>query len=489
MNRLHSLTLRLLALVAVAGALVGAARLADDADREWWQGTVDVGGAALKIAVVFTPAADDAGPTARISIPVQSFLDQPLTNVVYTDEELKFTIAAAGAVFEAHRTTADTAEGVLKQRGLEFPLHLHRVTAEAAAAAEPARPQTPKPPFPYTARDVTFENPDDHTKLAGTLTIPPGPGPHPAVILITGSGAQDRDETIFNHKPFLVLADHLTRHGIAVLRCDDRGVGGSGGSVATATAEDFAGDVLAGMAFLKQQDAIDAHRIGLIGHSEGGIIAPIVAARSHDVACIVLLAGPAFPGAEILHMQTEALLRAAGVAPDKIAAELAAHQRLLDVLTGDDADLIMKRLRELTELQLHRDPNAAQPTPAQLDASLAAAFQQLRSPWMQSFLKLDPRAALRQVRCPVLALIGTKDLQVPAAQNLPEIERTLRAAGNDSVTVKSLPGLNHLFQEANTGLVAEYGQIEQTMAPVAFETITDWLRACFKLPTTSESGT
>lgn len=470
-------------LVLLVGGVLAAPGVAEEKKtKEWWKGVVDVPGMKLDIVVAFEPGEAAGQYTARITIPVQAFLDQPLVDVTYTDAELKFTIAQAGAVFEAARAPdGRTAKGVLKQVGMEFPLTMERITEAEAAEVGPPRPQTPKPPFPYTVSDVTYENPADGTQLAGTLTIPTGAGPHPAVILISGSGPQDRDETLFGHKPFLVLADHLTRHGIAVLRYDDRGVGGSSGATMEATTKDFANDVLAGVVFLKKLGEIDKERIGLVGHSEGGIVAPLAASRSKSVRCVVLLSGTALPGDEILRMQTEALLRAAGVPEATIKEELAAHGRLMEVLGGDDEELIRTRLRELTDVQMNRVPGPARPTAAQMDELVAAAMKELRSPWMQSFLKLDPREALRLMRCPVLALGGEKDLQVPPDKNLPEIEKTLREAGNSDVTVKTLPNLNHMFQEATTGLVGEYGLIEQTLAPQALDEVTNWLRAQFGL--------
>jgi pimeloyl-ACP methyl ester carboxylesterase len=466
-----------------AAAQSGQPATSQKGEIQWWKGTCEVPGANLEFVVVFRPA-DGGQYTATIDIPVQGAKDLPLTDVVLTAGEIRFTIPPpANAVFETQRAPdGKTATGELRQYGGKSPLRLERITEEQAKTAGPARPQTPKPPFPYQQREVTYENPKDRTKLAGTLTIPQGAGPHPAVLLITGSGAQDRDETIFGHKPFFVIADHLTRHGIAVLRVDDRGVGGSTGVRPDVTSADFAGDVEAGVAFLKQQPEIDARRIGLVGHSEGAVIAPLVAAKSRDVACIILLGGSGWPGDKLLILQNEALLRAAGTPDAEIQQHLKAHRAVHQCLRdGASEDKLRAAVRELVQVQWRTATGGKEPDAGQIDQAVELGLAQLGSPWMRWFLRHDPRESLRQVKCPVLALSGSLDLQVPPKENLPEVEKALRAGGNSEVTVKELPGLNHLFQEARTGAVEEYGAIAQTMSPVALDELTGWLQKQFKL--------
>lgn len=477
--------------VAVVGTLIAAApaqnaRQAARGNREaqWWKGVVTLPRAKLDLVVVFRPAVAAGEYTATIDIPVQGAKDLELVDVALTATDLRFTIPPpANAVFGAKRSEdGKTATGELQQHGMTFPLKMERITEEQAGTVGPERPQTPKPPFPYQQREVGYDNPKDGTKLAGTLTLPAGDGPHPAVMLITGSGAQDRDETIFGHKPFFVIADHLTRRGIAVLRVDDRGVGGSSGKTAEVTSEDFAADVKAGIEFLKKQPEIDARRIGLVGHSEGGIIAPLVAVESREVACIVLLAGSGLPGDKIMPMQMEAILHAAGKSEDLIKRQLQAQRILLERLTeGADEETVRAALRELVETQLPPAPGESEPEAEQVASVVERALPRLRSPWMRWFLRHDPRGVLKRVECPVLALIGGLDLQVPPKENLPEIEKALRAGGNREVTVKELAGLNHLFQQAKTGSPAEYGTIPQTIAPAALEELTNWLRKQFKL--------
>jgi len=319
-------------------------------------------------------------------------------------------------------------------------------------------------------------SPADGTRLAGTLTVPEGVGPFPAALLITGSGAQNRDEELLGHKPFWVIADHLSRNGIAVLRVDDRGVGDSGGDPRLATTEDFAGDVLAGVRFLAAQEGIDAGAIGLVGHSEGGIIAPMVAARSDEVAYIVLLAGTGLPGLDIMVMQLEATQRSIGRPEDNIARQTVAQRRLLELAaSGAGLPEITEGVAELTRIQISAMPEDQRPATEQLEPGIEAQAAQLTLPWFRFFLTFDPRTALQRVNAPTLALNGALDTQVPAAENLEAIRAALEAGGNSDVTVQELEGLNHLFQTAETGSPGEYADIEETFSPRALQIMTEWI--------------
>lgn len=351
----------------------------------------------------------------------------------------------------------------------------------ATAGLPPERPQDPAPPYPYVQREARY--PSGAVQLAGTLTVPPGRGPFPAVLLLTGSGAHDRDEEILHHRPFLVLADHLTRAGIAVLRVDDRGVGGSSGAKETATTDDLAADALAGVRWLAAQPEVAASRIGLLGHSEGGVVAPIAAGRSPGspgspaVAFLVLLAAPGLPGDQIVMEQTEWLLRHAGVPPEVLARRLDLERRILDLVRGEsDTTALRAKLRPLVQEGL----DGAAPAERTALGDDAAHFVErsvrtLTSPAYVSFLRTDPRPFLRRVRVSVLALGGDRDFQVPAAANLQAIEAALRQAGDRDVTVRLLPGLNHLFQHATTGGMEEYGAITETLAPEALDIVTHWI--------------
>jgi len=420
-------------------------------DAEMWRGTIEVPGQQLEFFVTFTPA-EAGGFTGTIDIPAQGAEDVPLQGVVYEEGEegrVEFQLTSAGASWAGAREAEDPsrASGEFTQGGMTFPFSMER-TEEGPAA--PPRPQHPEPPYPYDVHEVTYPSAGGDVTLAATLTVPSGSGPHPGALLITGSGAQDRDETIFHHRPFLVLADHLTRNGIAVLRADDRGVGGSTGSVGTSTADDFVADALGGVAFLRSRPEVDGARLGLVGHSEGGVIAPMAAARPDDVAFIVLLAGTAVPGREILPEQLEAIQLGLGVPRENVDRQVEAQARLLDLVAADaEREAIEAAVGDLIDVQFENNPAAG---PEAREATLQGQLQAVTSPWFRHFLTNDPARYLEEVDCPVLALNGSLDLQVVAETNLPAIEEALRAGGNDDVTVEELTGLNHLFQPAATGL-------------------------------------
>jgi hypothetical protein len=335
-----------------------------------------------------------------------------------------------------------------------------------AAAPAPSRPQTPKKPYPYRAEDVVFHDAGAHVRLAGTLTLPRGHGPFPAVVLVAGSGPDDRNESIFGHQPFLILADYLTRHGLAVLRYDKRGVGASTGDYAKATTLDFADDAEAAAVWLRSRPEIDARRIGLVGHSEGGLIAPIVATHDPNVAFIVLMAGPGVDGVDLQLEQARLSTKAYGMS-DAAAADYVEALRLIFGVVRANKDPAVAAAKLKTAIEPLAQPHSRQASILEGQASIA------NSPWSRFFFDYDPAPTLAEVRCPVLALIGSKDLQVPPDQNLPPIRVAL--AHNLDAEVEELPDLNHFFQPAKTGSPDEYIKIEETIAPLALETITGWI--------------
>jgi pimeloyl-ACP methyl ester carboxylesterase len=438
-----------------------------------WEGKLPVQ-AGIQFRLVLQLAKTETGEIlGKLDSLDEGFKGLKLSSIVLDESRLAFELKVSSASYEGKLNAGKTeAAGTWSQRGAKFPVTFKKTDK----ASEVRRPQTPKPPFPYQVETVTYRNQPAAVTLAGTLTAPTGPGPFPAVILISGSGAQDRDETLFQHKPFFVLADALTRRGVAVLRVDDRGVGGSTGSPSNSTSEDFAGDVLAGIAFLKTRPEIDAKKIGLIGHSEGGLIAPMVAARSGDVAFIVMLAGTGLPGDEILFMQGRLIAKVMGADEKGVERQRDIQKRLFEIIkTETDRKKAAARMRETIKKmvsELFADESKAA---RDLDATLDSQVARIDSPWFRFFLTFDPRPTLAKVRCPVLALNGEKDLQVPPKENLGEIEKALKQGGNASVTIKQLPGLNHLFQTCKTGAVSEYAMIEETLAPSALKAISDWV--------------
>lgn len=454
---------------------------------ETWVGTVEPLGATLDIILRLEPDPDKPGTwRGRLDIPMQGIKDFPLQDVDLDAEGLEFTLAPPGgteaqrAVFVAAREpNAATAQGELNQNGMSFPLKLRRLAPGESPEVGPKRPQEPKPPFPYATREVSVISEVDGVALAGTLTAPNDGARHPAVVLLTGSGAQDRDESILGHKPFLVLADHLTRSGIVVLRVDDRGVGGSGGNLANTPHETQRRDASAALTWLQGQPEVDPTRIGLIGHSEGANIAILTAAADKRVAFLVLLAGMGVSGKQILPMQMAALLRAGGAAEDALPGLIKLENKLIAAVLKKAPQAELETLaRELTRRQLEQSKPPTPITPEQLDTLVKAGLAAFETESFRSLLRHDPRPSLRKLKTtPVLALNGTLDLQVPATENLGEIEKALRAAGNKDITIKPLPGLNHLFQHAKTGQVEEYSKIEETLAPELLQEVSSWISA------------
>ena len=397
----------------------------------------------------------------------------PLTTIDERDGAVRFEIKRVGGSFDgAFRNDGAELAGTWKQGPGALPLVFKRTAGPTTLN----RPQEPKKPYPYTEEEVVVENKTAGLKLAGTLTLPRGAGPHPAVVLITGSGAQDRDETVAGHRPFLVLADHLTRNGMAVLRCDDRGTGKSGGKFSSAIEPDFVEDTLAMVAFLRDRPEIDGKRIGLAGHSEGGLIAPRVAAKSDGVAFIVLLAGPGVPLGETVIRQGSDIARAMGSSEEKIALSATMEREAFRILRTEKDPVaaeqgIRQLVREQTASMSDREKSAMGLSPEMVDRQIKLVL----SPWFRDLVDYDPRPALQAVKCPVLALNGERDLQVAAKENLPAIRDALIAGGNQRAKTLELPGLNHLFQTCQTGAPAEYSRIDETMSPAVLTLISDWI--------------
>ena len=398
---------------------------------------------------------------AAIDIPQQGAAGLELAGVKFDGSRLDFEIAAAGAVFEGELHPDETISGEMRQSGMSGTFSLERADPKPVVSATPE-------PVPYQEVEVTFASGD--VKFAGTLTLPPGGVPHPAVILITGSGPQDRDETIFGFKLFRVIANHLTRHGIAVLRYDDRGVGGSTGDVNQATTEDFAGDVLSALDLLQNRPDVDSAQIGLLGHSEGGIVAPLAATRSDGVAFLVLMAGTALPGDVILVEQLKLILRAGGATDAHIEQQVQLQEQIIaKIRTGEGWDLVESRLRQISLEELDGMSAAERAAIADADefadAVVRQRLQAAQTPWFRYFVDYDPRLALGQVQVPVLAVFGELDLQVPAVPNQKALVRTLEQANHREYTTVIVPGANHLFQKAVTGNPTEYSRLEPEVLP------------------------
>jgi pimeloyl-ACP methyl ester carboxylesterase len=365
----------------------------------------------------------------------------------------------------------DSIKGVFLQAGMSGSFYLGRgepVTKEIA----------PEAPVPYRQEEVVFHN--DSLKFAGTLTLPPTPGPHPAVVMITGSGPQNRDEELFGFKPFRMIADHFTRRGIAVLRYDDRGVGGSTGNLSLSTTSDFADDVVAAVRFLQERKDINPKQIGLCGHSEGGLVAPLAATRCEDIAFIILMSGTGVNGMEILLAQGELIARANGEPEADIKEDMELSKRIFSALIdGQSPDRFREEALRLGRKQLDRmkpEERKAITNPEEyLQAQINAQMKQLQNPWFKYFISYDPAPTLKRVSCPVLALFGELDLQVPAEMNKRAMERAFKEGKTKDFLVKVFPKANHLYLTATTGSPSEYAKLKKEFVPDFLDTMSDWI--------------
>ena len=386
----------------------------------------------------------------------------------FNDSTLIIQIPVIHASYKGKLNSDNTINGTFTQ-GMPLPLNLKK-----GEASRPKRPQEPQPPFPYRSEEVTVRNERDEINLAGTLTLPEKGTKFPAVVMVTGSGAQNRDEEIMGHKPFFVIADYLTRNGIAVLRCDDRGTAASQGTHATATNEDFATDTEAMVNYLRSRKEINAKKIGIIGHSAGGIIAFIVAKKDPSIAFVVSLAGAGVRGDSLMLKQVELISKSQGM-PDAVWQGMKPSIRnRYAILQQTD------KTPEELQKELYADVTKTM-SPEQLKdlntiQQLSAQISSMTSPWYLHFMRYDPAQDLKKLKCPVLALNGEKDIQVDAAMNLAAIQERITGNGNKNVTVKAYPNLNHLFQTCKKGTLAEYGQLEETINPEVLKDIIEWIR-------------
>jgi len=435
-----------------------------------WLGKISV--SAVELRLVFNIKLNEKDSLiATADSPDQGAKNIPLGRVILKNEELIIQAPLLMAEYNGTIINDTTIKGTWTQRGGNYPVDLKKLKTAFVLN----RPQEPKPPFPYLSEDVTFTNAKFNIQLAGTITMPKGEGPFPAVIMITGSGPQNRDEELLGHKPFLVISDWLTRNGIAVLRVDDRGVGKSQGSQLNSTSADFATDAEAAFIFLKTNPKINPKAIGLMGHSEGGLIAPIVASLNPKIAFIVSLAGPGVTGQQVIIRQSQDIGRLSGVNEDQIKKSIETNKKLYAVLRKekDNTKAEVKILALYKEI-LEKEKASKEDSEKGVN-QLKATFGASKYTWLRYFMFTDPSVYWKKVKCPVLALNGEKDLQVAAGENLPAIEKALKSSGNNSVKTIQLPGLNHLFQHCDKGLPSEYGNIEETFSPEALKIISDWI--------------
>jgi len=441
-----------------------------------WKGTLKFSGMELQVVFTISRSSDDTF-AATYDVPEQNVVGVPVDKIALDNGNVRLEIIPIEGVFEGKLSEeGDKIDGQWMQGGMTLTLVLEHTQEKPRIK----RPQEPKKPFPYKVEEVVFQNIDAGIRLAGTLTLPPSKGTNPAVLLLSGSGAQDRDEAVFGHRPFLVLADYLTRRGIAVLRVDDRGAGGSTGDFDKATALDYTADAMAGITYLKSRNEINQEEIGLIGHSEGGIIASMAAVRSSDIAFIVLVASPGMAIKEMEYSEQAITLRAIGANDDLIAKSRTMKESLFAVIAQEADSIVVKEKFNSIISKFFVGLSAEEKkifeiSEENLEAYIHNQYMRLHSPWFRFYLPFDPGTVLQKVKCPVLAINGEKDVQVTSKENLQAIKRALKAGGNKNYTVKELPNLNHFLQTAETGNISEYGKIEETMSPIALRLIGDWI--------------
>lgn len=435
-----------------------------------WEGSIDVMNQHIGMMIDFSQSGDSV--TAAIDIPMQGATGLKLQKIRFEAPQIHFELPAGPtiAIFDGTHH-GDSIAGAFTQAGFQGSFVLKRAVRKEAEKEVDAD-------APYKKEEVVFTN--DTIKLAGTLTLPQSKGPHPAVSMITGSGPQNRDEELFGFKPFKVIADHFTRNGIAVLRYDDRGVGGSTGNTMQSTTVDFAADALAAVRYLQTRSEINHKQIGLCGHSEGGIVAPLAASQSKDVAFIILIAGTGVNGENILKMQTELIMRADSATEDEIAKALAMNSMIYSSLRTDrPLDSVKSELRKRILEDYEKLPDEQRKFITDKDQYVHTVVEaqalSFTTPWFKHFLIHDPAPALEKARCPVLALFGQYDLQVPAETNKKAIQAALLKAKNRDVTMKIFPNANHLFLYTRTGSLKEYATMKKEFVPGFLETMSKWI--------------
>ena len=443
-----------------------------------WQGTLQVG---MDLRIVFHYNQNSSGHYyAVMDSPDQAAFGISTDTAFEKGDSIYIRIKKANISYAGQLKSDSLIEGIFTQ-GQTFPLTLKKVD-HVEKAKSVKRPQTPKPPYAYLSEEVVYTNADNSLKYGATITTPQGKGPFPGIVLITGSGAQNRDEEIFQHKPFALLADYLTKIGFMVLRVDDRGVGKSTGNFSTATSEDFANDVQVSMEYLKNRSGIDTNRIGLLGHSEGGMIAPMIAAKRNDIQFIILLAGPGIPVIDLMTEQNLAIFQKQGISGISLSAygKLFKNICLSIVHSSDNISAVDHATKVLKDWLDHTDSSIC----AELNLTgkdeqinyVNSMVKEIMTPWYKYFLSYNPQPALQQLKCKVLAVNGDKDIQVLSSTNLEGIRNSLKSGHSPVYDIKELKGLNHLFQQCNICTIQEYGQLEETLSPTLLETIGTWLK-------------
>jgi pimeloyl-ACP methyl ester carboxylesterase len=431
-----------------------------------WVGELEVPGA--KLPLIFNIRQNGSELVTTMDSPMQGAKDMPTEKTSFINNELFVDAKKFGIAYKG-KLENQVITGAFIQGGASIPLNLSK-KKEGESVLK--RPQMPKSPFNYTIEEVTFTNPTDKNILAGTLTTPADKKDFPVVVLISGSGQQNRDSEIFGHKSFWVIADDFAKKGIGVLRVDDRGTGGSNGLSKSVTTQNFAGDTNAAVEFLAQKGF---KNIGLIGHSEGGIIAPMVASQNAKVKFIISMAGPGVPIEELMVLQANAIAKTSGATEEELKSGEETNRKIYSLIKNYNGDNLTGEVQKLFASEMQKLPKEQQPDAAEIDKITLAEAKKVTIPWYIYFLKINPDLYWSQLKIPVLAINGSKDLQVIPKENLAGIKASLEKAKNKKSETMEFPNLNHLFQEAKTGTVEEYGQLEQTIAPQVLDKMSSWI--------------
>jgi pimeloyl-ACP methyl ester carboxylesterase len=460
-------------LLIVCFAFITSLSIAQDFTGNW-NGVLEVQGTQLRL--VFNISEADGDFICTMDSPDQGAKDIPTSSTIVEGQKITIELANMQIKYEGELSEDGSAiNGTFNQGPMSLPLSLSREKQEIKIKPRPQDPQK----MEYTQEEVRFENEVNKISLAGTLTIPKDGKFTKAVILISGSGPQNRNEeiSVFNHRPFLVLSHFLTNNGIAVLRYDDRGVGESEGNFGTATSADFADDAEAAFHYLKSREDMQKVKIGFLGHSEGGMIAPMVASRNKDVDFIGLLAGPGIPINELMLLQSKAVAASSGATDETIAKNLEISSAIFDFLkeTSFKDEELKKSLSEFIKGELENESEEFLSTLGDQETFISNQVNSLTTPWFLYFIKFNPADYLSKIKCPVLALNGSLDVQVLAKENLEGIGNTLKKSGNKNMVIEELVGQNHLFQSAKTGAVSEYKEIEETFNVSTMKFISDWI--------------
>ena len=438
-----------------------------------WQGVLNVGSQEFRLVFNLSLSEDDSF-SATLDSPDQGAMAIPLGEVSLAEDSIRIEAPVVKGFYLGKFTSDSSLNGEWYQSGRSFTLDL----GKQAKAFVLNRPQEPQPPYPYKEEEISFSNTKQGFSLGGTLSLPEGEGPFPAVLLVSGSGSQNRDEEIFGHKPFKLIADQLTRDGIAVLRYDDRGVASSGGNSTGASTGDYAEDARSAIDYLLKRSEIDHSKIGIIGHSEGGMIAFILASSHDDIGFIITLSGPGVDGKTILLEQSEHIARLSGVSPSILEDNNIVMTEVYDIMIANESFQVWEEEVLNFTSKFYSEKGTEVYNEGDIERgknNLLSSIPESAYVWMRYFVMFDPASLFGSINCPVLALNGEKDCQVLPEQNIDAIKSGFNSSGNEKVTTMMLPGLNHLFQNCETGLPNEYGIIEETFDQKTLDIMSDWI--------------